>query len=165
MPLAAKFPSCRISCDTGTLHARADAIFGCHGRRKNRAKARSVVRLIFSNQRNPRNIDLAKSEKSGLIECAQSHSFFFGLVAHTTSPAPSIFILTRRRSGGTCITAAIGGRLPILAKPYSMVFRYSRSATALPVHAQGPEIGRNRGAVARPKPHTSCFRANGGRRR
>ena len=33
------------------------------------------------------------------------------------------------------------------------------------VHAQAPEIGRNRGAVARPKPHTSCFLANGGRRR
>ena len=25
------------------------------------------------------------------------------------------------------------------------------------VHAQAPEIGRNRGAAARPKPHTSCF--------
>ena len=33
------------------------------------------------------------------------------------------------------------------------------------VHAQAPEIGRNRGAAARPKPQTSCFRANGGRRR
>ena len=33
------------------------------------------------------------------------------------------------------------------------------------VDAQAPEIGRNQGAAARPKPHTSCFRANGGRRR
>ena len=52
----------------GCRHLRVDAMFGYHGRRK---KAQSFVRMISSNQRNPRNPKLAKSMKSGLIERAQ----------------------------------------------------------------------------------------------
>ena len=55
-----------IACDVfGRL--QVDAMFGYHGRRK---KSRSVVRIISSNQRNPRNPNLTKSMKSGLIERA-----------------------------------------------------------------------------------------------
>ena len=46
---------------------QVDVMFGYHGRRK---KARSVVRIISSNQRNPRNPNPVKSMKSGLIERA-----------------------------------------------------------------------------------------------
>ena len=63
----------------GCRHLQVDAMFGYHGRRK---KAQSVVRIISSNQRNPRNPKLAKSMKSGLIErahCVNAESFRFSL--------------------------------------------------------------------------------------
>ena len=47
--------------------------------KKMQVKARSVIRLFSSNQRNPRNPDLAKSTRSGLIEiahCVQLWYFF-----------------------------------------------------------------------------------------